>query len=74
MTETKPNYAAHGGGPYDAEATAAREACGGGKTGIVLLVRNGKHGDGFEVQLLTREDRLALPTVLRTLATLLDGN
>lgn len=74
MTETKPNYAAPGGGPYDAQATAAREACGGSETGIVLLVRNGKDGDGFEVQLMTREDRLALPSVLRSLAALLEGH
>jgi hypothetical protein len=67
MTETKPEFTAFGGGPYDAEASAARKACGGGDTGIVLLVRNGKHGDGFEVQ-LGGADLRALPHVLRTLA------
>lgn len=66
MTETKPDYVGPGGGVYDAEATAAREACGA--TGIVLLVRNGKHGDGFEIALADPRDLLALPGVLRALA------
>ena len=63
---TDPNWSAPGAGPYDAEATAAREACGA--RGVVLMVRDGKHGDGFEVQMSDPRDLRALPRVLRDLA------
>ena len=57
--------ATFGGGPYDAECTRAREDCGA--EGVVLIISNGKKGNGFEVQ-LDRESLLALPHVLREIA------
>jgi hypothetical protein len=56
----------NGPGRYNAECTAAREACA--SEGAVLLVYNGRHGQGFEVQ-GPLEMIAALPRVLRELAS-----
>lgn len=55
----------NGPGKYDAEATAAREACEA--EGVVLIVHNGKRGHGFEVH-LPLEALACLPDVLRDMA------
>lgn len=59
-----------GGGPYEAEALAAREACGA--VGVVLIVKSGKKGDGFEIA-LDEEGVRELPRVLREMAASLEG-
>lgn len=55
----------NGPGKYDAETSAARDACEA--EGVVLIVHNGKRGHGFEVQ-LPLEALAALPDVLREMA------
>jgi len=54
-----------GGGPYEAELLAAREACGA--EGVVLLVKGGERGDAFEIG-LDADGIRELPRVLRELA------
>lgn len=55
----------NGGGKYDDEATAARDAAGA--EGVVLIVYNGREGSGFSVQ-LPQAVLFALPSVLRQMA------
>lgn len=54
-----------GPGKYDDEVTELRERLKA--RGIVLLVRGGMRGDGFEVH-LAREDLIKLPSILRDVA------
>jgi hypothetical protein len=55
----------NGPGRYDAECTELRERLKA--TGIVLIIRDGVKGEGFEVQLDAR-DLVMFPTVLREIA------
>ena len=55
----------NGPGSYDPECTALREQLSA--EGVVLIVRNGVKGDGFEVQ-LNALDLVALPSALRQIA------
>lgn len=55
----------NGPGKYDAEATELRERLNA--SGIVLIVRDGVKGEGFEVQ-LNAVDLVAFPHVLRDIA------
>lgn len=61
-----PEPAQPGGGRYDAECTELRARLGA--SGIILIVRDGIRGEGFEVQMHDPRDMLALPSVLRQLA------
>lgn len=54
----------NGPGKYDKECTAVREMTGGG---VVLMVLDGKQGEGFSVQ-ATLEQIVHLPHLLRTVA------
>jgi hypothetical protein len=60
-----------GPGKYDAEATELRERLRA--TGLVLIVRDGVKGEGFEVQLNWR-DLVVFPTVLRDLAEQIEAH
>lgn len=55
----------NGPGRYDAECTELRERLKA--TGIVLIIRDGVKGEGFEVQ-LGAEDLVVFPSVLRQIA------
>lgn len=55
----------NGPGPYDAECSELRERLKA--AGVVLIVRDGIKGEGFEVQ-LNAHDLVMLPSVLRQIA------
>ena len=59
-----------GGGPYEAETMALRDRIGA--EGVVVIVKNGIHGDGFEVA-LDEGGLRALPHVLRALAAAVEA-
>lgn len=58
----------NGPGKYNYQCTRVREMTGGG---VILIVVDGKRGEGFEVQ-ATLEQILKLPAMLRTVADGID--
>lgn len=60
----------NGPGRYDAECTELRERLKA--TGIVLIIRDGVRGEGFEVQ-LSAHDLVIFPAVLRDMANQIEA-
>lgn len=60
-----------GPGKYDAITTIVRESVSAG--GVVLIVIDGAHGDGFSVQ-ATAEVTLNLPALLRAIADSIESD
>lgn len=60
-----------GSGKYGEACTVARDLTGGQT--VVLIVLDGQHGNGFEVQSANLDQQLFLPKLLREMASLIEA-